>query len=143
MSTGKIRPGVLILAFAMCSVSSHGASFELTAVTPSYAHSCENLADCDTIVTLHGRGFSIFTGCNIPVCIPTVTFGESGAVLITRITDTEISLVLPVHSPGVVDVTLTSIETNETVTLTNAFVYLDPAHAIPVTNARLLSLLSL
>jgi hypothetical protein len=143
--TGRKRSALcfLVLAIAMSSASSHAVSFELTSVTPSYAYSCGNLADCRTIVTLHGRGFGIFTGCNIAGCAPDITFGESGAVLITAITDTEIFLVLPVHPPGVVDITLRStLRANETVTLQNAFRYLDPTHAIPAINPAFLSILA-
>jgi hypothetical protein len=59
----------------------------------------------------------------------------------TDITDTQITVVLPVHSPGTVDVTVVG-GTGIASTLPAGFTYLDPA-AIPLLDRRMAALLAL
>jgi hypothetical protein len=59
------------------------------------------------------------------------TFGTAQA-RITKITDTEITVSLPVHGPGTVDVTVYGNGPFESKTLNAGFTYLDPALTIPM-----------
>jgi hypothetical protein len=68
-------------------------------------------------------------------------FGD-GESLITNITDTQITVILPVHSPGTVDVMVATPFGHETSTLPAGFTFLDPA-AIPLLDGRTATLLAL
>lgn len=119
------------------------ASFQITGVTPSAAFSCLSALGCTTAVKVQGQGFiAALTGC-VVICPggPDVRFGgQSGTI--TNITDTQITVILPVHAPGTVDVTVFGVAPGDTITLPAGFTFLDPA-AIPLLDGRTSALLAL
>jgi len=124
--------------------SSRAASFQVTGVTPPAAFSCPSAQDCTTTVTIHGLGFNAaLTGCVLTCPIePQALFGGQPGI-ITSITDTKITVILPAHAPGTVDVTVEGIDPRgDRATLPAGFTYLDPT-AIPAIDRRIMMLLAL
>jgi large repetitive protein len=119
------------------------ASFRVTGVTPPASYRCPSVQGCTTAVTVQGQGFNhALTGCTFSPCIgPYVLFGGKYGV-ITEITDTQITVILPEHSPGAVDVTVIGLFWRETSNLPAGFTFLDPA-AIPLFDGRTVMLLAL
>jgi hypothetical protein len=117
------------------------SSFQVTGVTPPAAFSCPSALGCTTTVTVQGQGFNNLTGCVVTCPEPVVIFGDKSA-LITDITDTQITIILPVHSPGTVDVTVVGLGPANSSTLPAGFTFLDPA-AIPLFDGRTAMLLAL
>jgi|GEM_PF-5253739 len=89
---------------------------------------------------VQGQGFNNLIGCVQTCFVPFVMFGNAIGV-ITDITDTQVTVLLPVHSPGAVDVTVVGPTGSES-TLPAGFTFLDPA-AIPAVDGRTAALLAL
>jgi hypothetical protein len=119
----------------------YAASFQVTGVTPPAAYSCLSAPTC-TVVTVQGQGFNVIAGC-VGTCFgPHVLFGGAEGI-IGNITDTQITVRLPVHPPETVDVTVIGLAPNpESSTLPAGFTFLDPA-GIPALDRRTLTLLAL
>jgi hypothetical protein len=117
------------------------SSFQVTGVTPAAAYSCLSPPAC-TVVTVQGHGFNAIAGCNILCLGPYVLFGDQYAI-IGPITDTQITVRLPVHAPGTVDVTVIGLSGNGSSTLPAGFTFLDPAATIPLLDGRTAALLAL
>ena len=143
MPTRTLHTQALLCAavFFALAHEARAASFQITGVTPAAAYSCPSAQGCTTTVIVQGQGFNHLTGCVILCLGPEVLFGGVAGT-ITNITDTEISVILPVHSPGTVDVTVVGLFGQESSNLPAGFTFLDPA-AIPLLDARTAVLLAL
>lgn len=71
-------------------------------------------------VTIHGRGFEPHIECFVP-CPTTVAFGDT-KVEPYRVSDTDLTVKAPAHSPGTVDVTV-AVPVSGTATATQAFTF--------------------
>jgi hypothetical protein len=143
MALRTLRTQILICGVVLVAMAqqARAASFQVTGVTPPAAFSCPSAPGCTTTVTVQGQGFNALTGCVVTCLGPDVSFGDKFA-FITDITDTQITVILPVHLPGTVDVTVIGIGGHESSTLPAGFTFLDPA-AIPVLDGRIATLLAL
>jgi len=144
MTIRTLRTEILVCGAILVAMAQqgHAQSFQISSVTPSAAYSCPSASGCTTTVTVQGQGFDALTGCIIGECLgPDVLFGGQPG-MITDITDTQITVILPVHSPGTVDVTVVGLFGHGSSTLPAGFTFLDPA-AIPLLDARTSALLAL
>lgn len=143
MALTKLRTQTLIYSLLLVSSAQQvcAASFQVTGVSPPTAYSCPSAQSC-TVVTVQGQGFNAIAGCTATCFGPHVLFdGAEGTI--GTITDTQITVRLPVHAPGTVDVTVVGLAPNpESSTLTAGFTFLDPA-TIPVLDQRAALLLAL
>ena len=145
MAIRTLRTQILVCGVVLVAMAQQGraASFQITGVTPPVAYSCLSALGCTTTVTVQGQGFiDALTGCTI-ICPggPDVRFGGKSGV-ITNITDTQITVILPVHAPGTVDVTVFGLAPGDSNTLSAGFTFLDPA-AIPLLDVGTAALLAL
>jgi hypothetical protein len=144
MTIHTLRTQILICGVVLVAIAqqARAASFQVTGVTPPAAYSCPSAVGCTTTVTVQGQGFNAIAGCVATCFGPYVLFGGTQGI-IGNITDTQITVRLPVHSPGTVDVTVVGLAPGaETSTLPAGFTFLDPA-AIPVLDGRTATLLAL
>jgi len=145
MAFSTLRTQILICgALLFATQPARAGSFQVTGVTPPAAYSCPSAPGCTTTVTVQGHGFNTaLTGCVLTCPIePQALFGSQPGI-ITNITDTQITVILPVHPPGTVDVTVVGIDpAGDSTTLPAGFTFLDPA-AIPLLDGRTAALLAL
>jgi len=140
LRTQTLVCGAILVAMAQ---QGHAQSFQISGVTPSAAYSCPSASGCTTTVTVQGHGFNNLLLCAVTCPAPYVMFGDKFVFLTnTDITDTQIIVILPVHSPGTVDVTVAAPFGFPSRTLSAGFTFLDPA-AIPVLDGRTAALLAL
>lgn len=145
MAIRTLRTEILVCGVVLVAMSQQAlaASFQVTGVTPPAAYSCLSALGCTATVTVQGQGFNdALTGCMI-ICPggPDVRFGGTSGT-ITNITNTQITIILPVHAPGTVDVTVFGLAPGDSNTLPAGFTFLDPA-AIPLLDGRTATLLAL
>jgi hypothetical protein len=144
MALRTLRAQILICGVVLVAMTQPGraSSFQVTGVTPPAAFSCPSALGCTTTVTVQGQGFNdALAGCVIFCFGPFVLFGDAQGT-ITNITDTQITVILPVHSPGTVDVTVVGLPGAGSRILPAGFTFLDPA-AIPLLDRRTAMLLAL
>jgi hypothetical protein len=144
MAIRSLRTEILVCGAVLVAMAQSGraASFQITGVVPAAAYSCLSAQGCTTLVTVQGHGFNNLTGCVIGECLgPDVLFGGQPG-MIMNITNTQITVILPVHSPGTVDVMVVGLFGHESSTLPAGFTFLDPA-AIPLLDGRTATLLAL
>src|SRR5258707_604690 len=132
MAIRTLRTQILVCGVVLVAMAQQGRaqSFQITGVTPSAAYSCPSASGCTTTVTVQRQGFNNLLLCSVTCPGPHVMFGD-GESLITNITDTQITVILPVHSPGTVDVTVATPFGHESSTLPAGFTFPDPAHDPP------------
>ena len=141
LANHRLRDQILVVVAVLFTITQplRAASFQVTGVTPPAAFSCPSAQSCTATVVVQGQGFNNLTGCVQTCFVPFVRFGDAIGV-ITDITDTQVTVLLPVHSPGTVDVTVVGPTGSES-TLPAGFTFLDPA-AIPAVDKRTAALLA-
>jgi hypothetical protein len=145
MAARTLRTQILACCVVLVAMAQPGRaqSFQITGVTPAAAYSCPSASGCTTTVTVQGQGFNNLLLCAFTCPAPYVMFGDKFVFLTdTDITDTQITVILPVHSPGTVDVTVAAPFGYPSSTLPAGFTFLDPA-AIPLLDGRTATLLAL